>query len=125
MRREQMPTIGSTFRLTKRLPRSWYTLRFRLMLWYLLILGTVLSTFSAAIYVIEEHSLYQSLDAIIMTTLDQLAPFFDPQQGLLVDNHIDALVILQNPQGQITQTIAYVPPDAPSELRLPLSQMKG
>ena len=40
------------------------------MLWYLLILSFVLSTFSAAIYVIEEHSLYQSLDAILLTTLD-------------------------------------------------------
>jgi two-component system OmpR family sensor kinase len=120
-----MPTTGFAHRLTNHLPRSWHTLRFRLMLWYLLILSLVLSAFSTAIYVIEEHSLYQSLDAIILTTLDQLAPSFDPQRGLLVDNRIDALVILQNPQGQITQTIADVPPDALSELRLSLSQIKG
>ena len=120
-----MPTTGSAHAPAKRLLRSWYTLRFRLMLWYLLILGIVLCTFSAAIYVIEEHSLYQSLDGILMTTLDQLAPSYDPQLGQITDNHVEALVILENPQGQITQTVSDIPPDARSALLLSFSQVKG
>ena len=121
-----MPTTASARGPTRRLPRSWDTLRFRLMLWYLLILGIVLSAFSAAIYVIEEHSLYQSLDGLLTTTLTQLAPAYDPQRDKLMDNHFDAaLVILQNPQGQITQVIPDAPPEALSALRRSLSQVQG
>lgn len=119
-----MPTTGSAPGPTKRLLRTVSTLRFRLMLWYLLILGIVLSTFSAAIYVIEEHSLYQSLDTILTTTLEQVAPVYDPQLGQLVDNHVAALVILQTPQGQITQVTPTVPPAALPALRRSLSQVK-
>jgi two-component system OmpR family sensor kinase len=120
-----MPTTASAHRPTKRLPRSWYTLRFRLMLWYLLILGLVLSIFSAAIYVIEEHSLYQSLDAILNATLEQIVPSFDPQRVQVEDNHVAALVILQNQEGQFTQVSADVPPDALPALRRSFSQVQG
>ncbi|HLV98524.1 MAG TPA: ATP-binding protein [Ktedonobacterales bacterium] len=120
-----MPTMGSVHGPTKRLPRSWYTLRFRLMLWYLLILGIVLCTFSAAIYVIEEHSLYQSLDSLLMTTLDQLAPSYDPQLGQVTGNNIVALIILENPKGQITQISSNMPPDALSALPRSFSQVQG
>ncbi|HEU5375899.1 MAG TPA: hypothetical protein VFV38_10700 [Ktedonobacteraceae bacterium] len=41
----------------KRLSRFLASLRFRLMLWYLLILGIVLCAFSTAIYVLEQHTL--------------------------------------------------------------------
>lgn len=120
-----MPTTGFAHGPAKRLFRSWDTLSFRLMLWYLLILGMVLCTFSAAIYVIEEYSLYQSLDGILATTFEQVAPSYDPQRGQLVDAHVDALVILQNPQGQITQVIADMPPDARSALLRSFSQVQG
>ena len=81
-------------RQTKRLLRFFSSLRFRLMLWYLLILGIVLCTFSAAIYFTEEHTLYQSLDTVLDATMEQLASSYDPQLGLQGNNTSDALVIL-------------------------------
>ncbi len=109
---------------TKRLLRFFSSLRFRLMLWYLLILGIVLCVFSAAIYFTEEHTLYQSLDTVLNPTIEHLASSYDPKLGLQSINTLDALVILQNPQGQITQVNPAVPPSALPALRLDLSHIK-
>jgi len=104
--------------------RFFSSLRFRLMLWYLLILGMVLCAFSAAIYVLEEHTLYQSLDTLLDATIRQQISSYDPQLGQVVETNTDALVILQNPQGDITQVIPAVPPSALPALRFDLSQVK-
>jgi heavy metal sensor kinase len=107
-------------------PRRFFSsLRFRLMLWYLLILGSVLCTFSAAIYVLEEHTLYQNLDALLLTTIEQLAPSYDTRTGQVVETHPSVLVILQNPEGHLTQINPDVPPSAIPALRSDLSQVKN
>lgn len=108
-----------------RLPRFFSSLRFRLMLWYLLILGIVLCAFSAAIFVLEEHTLYQSLDTLLTTTIEQLAPSYDPRLGQVVETNASVLVILQNPEGRFTQVSPAVPPSALPALRLSLSHLTG
>ena len=113
----------------KHLLHSFSSFRFRLMLWYLLILGTVLGSFSAAIYFTEEHALYEGLNTTLNTTIEQLATFYDQEQGSLVKSNPDVLVILQNPQGRITQIMNAPsgPPDlSPGSLppRLDLSAVK-
>lgn len=108
-----------------RQPRFFYSLRFRLMLWYMLILGIVLCAFSTAIYVFEEKNLYQSLNAQLTPIIAQLASSYDPQSGQLVETNVDALVIVQNPQGDITQVSSTVPLPALPALRLDLSQIKN
>jgi two-component system OmpR family sensor kinase len=108
--------------------RSFSSLRLRLMLWYLLILGIVLCAFSTAIYVLEEQALYRSLASQFATTIEQLAPSYDPQLGQLGQlgtNHPGTLVILQNPEGHITQVSPTIPPEALPALRLALSQGKN
>jgi len=105
--------------------RSFSSLRLRLMLWYLLMLGIVLCAFSTAIYVLEEQALYRSLDSQFATTIEQLAPSYDPQLGQLGQNHPGALVILQNPEGHITQVSPTIPPEALPALRLALAQVKN
>jgi two-component system OmpR family sensor kinase len=119
-----MPAHAHAHGQTKRLLRFFSSLRLRLMLWYLLILGIVLCVFSAAIYFTEEQTLYQSLDTQLNPTMEQLASFYDPKLGLQGINTVDALVILQNPQGQITQVSSLVPTEALPALRLELSQIK-
>ena len=119
-----MPAHAHAHGPTKRPHRFFSSLRFRLMLWYLLILGSVLCIFSAAIYVLEEHTLYQSLDTLLNTTMEQLASSYDPQLGQVVETNASVLVILQNPQGHITQVSSLVPPDALPALRLDLSHIK-
>jgi heavy metal sensor kinase len=109
---------------TKRPLRFFHSLRFRLMLCYLLILGLVLCAFSAAIYLTEERTLYQSLDTLLNTTMKQLASSYDPQLGQVVETNANVLVILQNQEGDITQVIPAVPPSALPALRLDLSQVK-
>jgi len=110
---------------TKRLPRFFSSLRFRLMLWYLLILGIVLCVFSTAIYVLEEHTLYQSLDTLLMTTVGPVASSYNPQTGQVVETNTSVLVILQNPQGQFTQVSPSVPSSALPALRLSLTRLTG
>lgn len=119
-----MSTQAHAHEQTKRLLRSFSSLRFRLMLWYLLILGIVLCVFSAAIYLLEERTLYQSVDTLLNTTIKQLVSSYDPQLGQVVGTNTDALVILQNPQGDLTQVIPAVPPSALPALRFDLSQVK-
>jgi two-component system, OmpR family, sensor kinase len=101
------------------------SLRFRLMLWYLLILGIVLCAFSTAIYVLEEYTLYQSLDTLLTTTMVPVASSYDPQTGQVVETNASVLVILQNPQGQITQVNPAVSPSALPVLRFSLSHLTG
>jgi heavy metal sensor kinase len=119
-----MQATAFSFGQTTRPLRFFHSLRFRLMLWYLLILGIVLCTFSAAIYVLEEHILYQSLNTLLMTTIEQLAPSYDPRLGQVAETNASVLVILQNPEGQLTQVHPLVPPSALPALRLGLSQEK-
>lgn len=119
-----MPATAFSFGQTKRPLRFFSSLRFRLMLWYLLILGIVLCAFSAAIYVLEVRALYQSLDTLLTTTIEQVAPSYDPQPGQVVETNASVLVIIQNPQGLITQVNPAVPPAALPALRLSLSQIK-
>jgi two-component system, OmpR family, sensor kinase len=106
--------------------RFFASLRFRLALWYLLILGLVLCIFSAAIYFTEEHLLYQNLETVLKSTLDQIAPSYDPTSGRLSETTSTSpvIVILQNPHGQILQVSPTVPPEALPALRLELSQVK-
>jgi two-component system, OmpR family, sensor kinase len=109
---------------TTRPPRFFHSLRFRLMLWYLLILGLVLCIFSTAIYFTEGSTLYHSLETVLDATIDQVAPSYDPTSGRLSDTNVDALLILQNPQGQITQVSSTEPTPAIPALSLNLSQIK-
>ena len=74
---------------TKCLLRFFSSLRFRLMLWYLLILGIVLCVFSTAIYVLFEHTLYQSLNALLTTTMVPVASSYDPQTGQVVKTNAE------------------------------------
>ncbi|GHO46073.1 sensor histidine kinase [Ktedonospora formicarum] len=120
-----MQATAFSFGQTIRPLRFFHSLRFRLMLWYLLIWGLVLCTFSAAIYFSEESTLYQSLETVLKTNIEHVTPFYDPMLGRLSETNVNALVILQNPQGQITQVNPTVPPEALPELRLRLSQAKG
>ena len=120
-----MPATAFSFGRTKRPLRFFSSLRLRLMLWYLLILGIVLCAFSVAIYVFEEHTLYQSLDTLLNSSIEQLAPSYDPKLGQVVETNASVLVILQNPQGRITQFNPAVPPDALPALRLSLSHLTG
>lgn len=120
-----MPATAFPPGQTTRPPRFFSSLRFRLMLWYLLMLGMVLCAFSAAIYAFETYTLSQSLDTLLDTTITQQASSYDPQLGQVVETTTDALVILQNPQGDITQVVSSaVPPDALQTLRFDLSQVK-
>lgn len=106
--------------------RFFTSLRFRLVLWYLLILGMVLCAFSAAIYFTEEQMLYQNLETMLSSTLAQVGPSYDPTSDRLSETNINspAIMILQNPQGQIIQVSPTVPPSAIPALRLELSQVK-
>ncbi|QBD75899.1 HAMP domain-containing protein [Ktedonosporobacter rubrisoli] len=110
---------------SSRLNRFFSSLRFRLMLWYLLILGIVLCTFSAAIYVLEEHTLYQSLDSLLLTTIVQLAPSYDTRTDQVVETNPSVMVILQNPEGHLTLLHPDVSPSAIPALRSTLSQVKS
>jgi heavy metal sensor kinase len=108
---------------TARPLRFFSSLRFRLMLWYLLILGVALCAFSAAIYVFEAYTLYQNLDTILNATIEQEASSYDPQSGQVAETNANVLVILQNPQGDITQVIPAVPSSVLPALRSDLSQV--
>lgn len=119
-----MPATAFSQEQRTRPPRFFHSLRFRLMLWYLLILGVVLCAFSAAIYALEERTLYQSLDTLLAPTIEQLASSYDPQTSQVVETNADVLVILQNHEGDITQVSPSVPPEAIPELRLALGQIK-
>lgn len=121
-----MPATTFPFGQTKYLLRFFSSLRFRLMLWYLLILGLVLCTFSAAIYFTEEHLLYQNLETVLNATLKQIAPSYDPTSDRLSEtqSNFPVIVILQNPHGQIIQVSPLVPPEALPALRLEISQVK-
>lgn len=121
-----MPATAFSHRQRTRPLRFFASLRFRLVLWYLLILGLVLCTFSAAIYFTEEQMLYQNLETMLHSTLDQIAPSYDPASDRLSETNINspAIVILQNLQGQIVQVSPAVPPSALPALRLELFQMK-
>ena len=68
-----MPATAFSHGQTTRPLRFFSSLRFRLMLWYLLILGIALCAFSAAIYVFEAYTLYQNLDTILNSTIEQQA----------------------------------------------------
>ncbi len=109
---------------TTRPLRFFSSLRFRLMLWYLLILGIALCAFSAAIYVFEAYTLYQNLDTILNSTIEQQASSYDSQSGQVAETNANVLVILQNPQGDITQVMPAVPPSALPALRSDLYQVK-
>lgn len=120
-----MSAIAFLHDQTTRPPGFFHSLRFRLMLWYLLILGIVLCTFSAAIYAFEERTLYQSLNDLVNTTIQQQASAYDPQLGQVVETpSTDVLIILQNKEGNITQVISSGPPSTIPSLRLALSQEK-
>ncbi len=119
-----MPAQAHRSDCSVKLQRFFSSLRFRLMLWYLLILGIVLCAFGTAIYVSEEKILYQSLDDQLTPIITQLAPSYDPQSGQLEDTNVDALVILQNPQGEIIQLHSVGPLPAITTLRRDLSQIK-
>jgi two-component system, OmpR family, sensor kinase len=125
MSREHMPIQAHAHGRASRLLRFFSSLRFRLMLWYLLILGIVLCAFSTAIYVLEDHTLYQSLDTLLTTTMVPVASSYDPQTGQVVETNASVLVILQNPQGQLTQVRPSVPSSALPALRFSLSHLTG
>jgi signal transduction histidine kinase len=95
------------------------------MLWYLLILGLALCAFSAAIYVFEAYTSYQNLDTILNPLIEQETASYDAQSGLVAETNANILVILQNPQGDITQVLPAVPPSAFLALRSDLSQVKN
>src|SRR5258708_22995121 len=109
---------------TTRPLRFFHSLRFRLMLWYLLILGLVLCIFSTAIYFTEGSTLYQSLETVLDATIDGVTRSYRPTSGRLSGTNVDALLILQNPQGQITQVSSTEPTPAIPALSLNLSQIK-
>ena len=118
---------ATTFSLgqTERPLRFLHSLRFRLMLWYLLILGIVLCTFSTAIYVYEEYTLSESLDTLLTTTITQQASSYDPQSGQVAETNAGVLVIVQDLQGDITQVSSTMSPSELSALSLNLPQIKG
>ncbi|GCE09168.1 sensor histidine kinase [Dictyobacter aurantiacus] len=109
---------------TQRLLRFFHSLRFRLMLWYLLILGLALCAFSAAIYVFEAYTSYQNLDTILNPTIEQETSFYDAQSGQVTASSTNVLVILQNPQGDITQVMPAVPSSVLPALSSDLSHIK-
>lgn len=119
-----MPATAFSHGQTTRPVRFFSSLRFRLMLWYLLILGIALCAFSAAIYVFEAYTLYQNLDTILNSTIEQEASSYDSQSGQVAETNANVLVILQNPQGDITQVMPAVPPSALPALSFDLSQVK-
>lgn len=124
MKREHMAATASSHSQTERPHRFFYSLRFRLMLWYLLILGIVLCVFSAAIYLLEDYTLYESVNTLLSTTIRQQLSSYNPQPGQVVETNTNILVILQNHQGDITQVIPTVPPSELPALRFDLSQVK-
>ncbi len=119
-----MPATAFSHGQTTRPLRFFSSLRFRLMFWYLLILGIALCAFSAAIYVFEAYTLSQNLDTILNPTIEQQASSYDAQSGQVAETNASVLVILQNPQGDITQVMPAVPPSALPALRSDLSQVK-
>jgi heavy metal sensor kinase len=104
-----MQATAFSVRQTQRPSRFFHSLRFRLMLWYLLILGMALCAFSAAIYVFEAYTSYQNLDTILNPTIEQETSSYDSQSGRVTATNTNVLVILQNPQGDITQVMPAVP----------------
>src|SRR5260370_18145921 len=124
MRRGPMPATAFSHGQTTRPLRFFSSLRFRLMLWYLLILGIALCAFSAAIYVFEAYTLYQNLDTILNSTIEHQTSSYDSHSAQVPQTNANVLVILQNPQGDITQVMPAVPPPALPALRSDLSQVK-
>ncbi|GCF08958.1 sensor histidine kinase [Dictyobacter arantiisoli] len=113
---------------TKRLLHHFYSLRFRLMLWYLLILALTLYFFSTAIYVLQQRALYNQADSNLQQAIRTLPDLYDLQSGRLTTMNTglyadiytsDSMSILLNPQGQIVQTTSRM--GAPDLDRLPVS----
>ncbi len=114
-------------RPTKRLLRHFYSLRFRLVLWYLLILAITLCSFSVTIYLLQQETLYSEADNNLQPVIRALPDLYDSQSGRLTgvntgvyaDMYADMTVsILLNPQGQIVQTAGR--PGTPDFSRLPV-----
>jgi two-component system, OmpR family, sensor kinase len=116
----------SAFGHTKRLRRSFSSLRFRLMLWYLLILALTLGFFSTAIYVLQQGALYNQADSNLQQVIRALPDLYDLQSGRLASVNIytdiyadDSMSVLLDPQGHIVQTAGRM--GAADFNRLPVS----
>ena len=113
---------------TVRLLRHFSSLRFRLMLWYLLMLTLTLCFFSIAIYLLQQGALYNQVDTNLQQAIRALPDLYDLQSGrlttvntgLYADIYADnGISVLLNPQGQILQTAGRM--GAPDFARLPVS----
>ena len=100
-------------RHTKHLMRHVYSLRFRLVLWYLLLLAIILCFFSVTIYLLQQGTLYSEEDNNLQQAIRTLPDLYDPHSGRMttanvgvyVDMYADMTIsVLLNPQGQIVQT---------------------
>ncbi len=98
---------------TKRLQQHFYSLRFRLVLWYLLLLAIILCFFSATIYLLQQDTLYNEADNNLQQAIRTLPDLYTPQpgsmenikSGIYADMYADTTIsVLLNSQGQIIQT---------------------
>ena len=110
-----------------RLLRHFYSLRFRLTLWYLLILAMTLCLFSTTIYLLQQNALYNEADSGLQTAIRALPDLYDPHSGQLAttntgiyaDMYADNTIsVLLNPRGQIVQTAGRL--GTPDFYRLPV-----
>jgi heavy metal sensor kinase len=107
--------------------RHFYSLHFRLMLWYLLILSLTLCLLSTAIYLLQQNALYNEADSSLQQVIRVLPDLYDRQSARLTNANTrfytdmyadDSVSILLNPQGQIVQSVGR---QGPSEFdRLPV-----
>ena len=111
----------------KHLQQHLYSLRFRLVLWYLLLLAVILCIFSAAIYLLQQDTLYNEADNNLQQAIRTIPDLYNSQSGHLatisggiyVDMYADTTIsVLLNLQGQIVQVAGR--PSNPDFYRLPI-----
>ncbi len=109
------------------LRRHLYSLRFKLVLWYLLILAITLCLFSTAIYLLQQNTLYNEADNNLQAAIRVLPDVYDANSehlvamntGIYADMYADNTIsVLLNQQGQIVQTVGR--PGTPDFYRLPV-----
>ncbi|MDB5056917.1 MAG: hypothetical protein JWO59_389, partial [Chloroflexi bacterium] len=106
-------------------PGLFFSIRVRLVLWYIAILALVLIIFSAAIYAAEQHALLSEIDGRVHARLQQLAGAYDARSGRLTTAP-DAetvrggeVVLILTPNGRLTQIQAA---GRLSAVKMPLDQ---
>lgn len=92
----------------KRLFHHFYSLRFRLVLWYLLILAITLCVFSTIIYALQQATLYNGADTTLQLAIRTLPDLYNAQSGQLKNMNPDVygdntISVLLNPRGQTIQ----------------------